>query len=224
MTDPSTPLRSAQDATVKHTGWMSYANGKRYELVMQEILTQRYPDSKIIYCAGDDPKAVDYEIEGVMIEIKGSKRRVIGKHRKAFQFLIQSCAKGPHTPSDVTLLLCVDHADDMAVFVIPSARIADCKCITISSEPRRYAGKYAPYLECWEYLDDCIKSARSDMANESELHFGDTVYNKYFGIGVIQQIRNVGHGYEYWVKFERTAIWMRADELKVEQSAKETTR
>ena len=47
------------------------------------------------------------------------------------------------------------------------------------------------------------------------MSIGDTVYNKFYGIGVVKQIRNTGIGYEYFVKFERTSIWLSEDELKV---------
>lgn len=143
------------DTASKHTSWMSYANGKKYEQIALALLKQHFPQSQVVYTGGDAPGAVDFTVDGLTVEVKGSKARRIGLHRHAFQFLLQCASKGPHVASDLTLLLCVDHIADrerVDTFVIPSERVAECKCITISSAPQDYRGRYAMYFECWDWF------------------------------------------------------------------------
>lgn len=65
-----------------------------------------------------------------------------------------------HNRADIFVLICLFEIDQPYYFVIPHAALDRRRNVTVTSrDPRDYAGRWAPYLEAWPYLDEALKTA-----------------------------------------------------------------
>lgn len=127
----------------------------------------------IAVCGANDP--VDLLVaapsgrDGVRsyaVELKVSRaaRQSNGRHTQRYQALLQG--NGHHLNGDLVIFLCVDPEDRLWPFVIPTALVAGQATLAVTSHPRTYQGRWAPFLGAFDYFRGGDVSTLADIASD----------------------------------------------------------
>jgi hypothetical protein len=101
----------------------------------------------------NDP--VDLDIAGYPVELKVARAHPhkSGGKLQRYQALLRDPENRHYLNGTYLILLCVDPDDRLWPFVIPTRQLASQRTITISSHPSSYAGRWAPFLNAFDYFE-----------------------------------------------------------------------